>query len=148
MLRDAGLDGFFSNHSLRRTCATRLFQAGQDVKIVKEITGHISDAVHKYQCTSTSQKMKVSEIIQGDVKEIKLSQSEPMEIVESPKLPSLEEKCKLPKLVLPIKVNEQVESEECNKYDLETDVGNIINSTVKAIGKRKAKVTIQVEFNE
>ena len=29
MLRDAGLDGFFTNHSMRRTAATRLFQAGQ-----------------------------------------------------------------------------------------------------------------------
>ena len=28
MLRNAGLDGFFTNHSLCRTCATRLFQAG------------------------------------------------------------------------------------------------------------------------
>ena len=63
ILKDAGLGGFFTNHSLYRTCATRLFQSGADTKLVKEIKGHISDAVHKYQCTSNNQKMKVSEII-------------------------------------------------------------------------------------
>ena len=52
MLKDAGLDGFFTNHSLRRTAATRLFHAGQNVKLIKEITGHISDAVEKYEVTS------------------------------------------------------------------------------------------------
>ena len=56
MLKNAGLDGYFTNHSLRRTCATQLFQAGQDVKLVKEITGHVSDSVYKYQITSDAQK--------------------------------------------------------------------------------------------
>ena len=79
LLKNAGLDGFFSNHSLRRTCATRLFQAGQSSKIVKEITGHISDAVEKYQTTSTDQKMHVSGILQGEIQPIKLSQAEPMQ---------------------------------------------------------------------
>ena len=46
--------GFLTDHSLR--CATRLFQAGQDVKIVKKVMGHISHVVHKYQCTSNEQK--------------------------------------------------------------------------------------------
>ena len=60
LLKEAGLDGYFTNHSPRRTCATRLFQAGQDVKIVKEITGDISDSVYKYQTTSDAQKMYAS----------------------------------------------------------------------------------------
>ena len=65
LLKDAGLDSYFTNHSLRRTCATRLFQAGTNVKLVKEIMGHVSDAVHKYQTTSDQQRMAVSDIIQG-----------------------------------------------------------------------------------
>ena len=48
MLKNAGLDGYFTNHSLRRTCATRLFRSGQSTKLIKEITGHVSDAVNKY----------------------------------------------------------------------------------------------------
>ena len=66
MLKDAGLDGFFTNHSLRRTAATRLFRAGKDVKLVKEITGHVSNAVEKYEITSDQQRMELSSIIQGE----------------------------------------------------------------------------------
>ena len=66
MLKHAGLDGFFTNHSLRQTAATRLFQAGQNVKLIKEVTGHISDAVEKYETTSDRQRMEISSIIQGE----------------------------------------------------------------------------------
>ena len=56
LLKDAGLDGYFTNHSLHRTCTTCLFQVGQSSKLVKEITGHISDAVNKYQMSSESKR--------------------------------------------------------------------------------------------
>ena len=52
MLKSANLDGYFTNHSLRRKSATRLFQAGVDRKLVKEFTGHVSDAMDKYQVIS------------------------------------------------------------------------------------------------
>ena len=68
-----------------------------------------------------------------------------MEIVESPKIPTLEQKCKLEKLELPIKVKSHVEFNEnviCNK------VSTLLESTVKAVGNQKAKVTIQVKLNE
>ena len=41
----------------------RLFQAGVDKKIVKEITGHASDALIRYQVTSMKQKEAVSKIL-------------------------------------------------------------------------------------
>ena len=63
----AGLKGFFTNHSLRRSGTTRLFQAGIDRKIIKEYTGHTSDAVDKYQETSHVQRKRLSEVIAGDV---------------------------------------------------------------------------------
>ena len=59
MLKSAKLDGFFTNHSLRRSGTTHLFQAGVDRKIVKEYTGHRSDAVDQYQITSNEQKRQV-----------------------------------------------------------------------------------------
>ena len=59
MLQAAGLDGFFTNHSLCRTAATRLLQAGMNVKLIKEVTGHISNAVEKYEITSDVQRMKL-----------------------------------------------------------------------------------------
>ena len=43
-----------------------MFQAGIDRKLVKEFTGHSSDAVDKYQITSHQQHEKLSEIIHGD----------------------------------------------------------------------------------
>ena len=63
MMAEAGYDGFYSGHSLRRTGSTRLFQAGVQRKIVKECTGHRSDAVDQYQITSEAQKETVSKIL-------------------------------------------------------------------------------------
>ena len=60
MLKDAKLDGFFTNHSLRRTGTTRLFQKGVDRKLIKEFTGHTSDAVDNYQVTSDAQREEMS----------------------------------------------------------------------------------------
>ena len=65
LLKHSELDGFFSNHSLRRTSTTRLFNAGVDRKLVKEFTGHASDAVDQYQMTSHDQREQISNIIGG-----------------------------------------------------------------------------------
>ncbi len=48
----AGLRGHFSNHSLRATCATRLFEAGVDEQLIKNVTGHHSDSVRDYKRTN------------------------------------------------------------------------------------------------
>ena len=42
---------------------TRLFRGGVDRKLVKEATGHTSDAVDKYQVTSEEQHMLMSDIL-------------------------------------------------------------------------------------
>ena len=65
MLKDTELDGFFSNHSLRRTGTSHLFQAGVDRKLVKEYSGHRSDALDQYQITSEDQKQMVSNVLAG-----------------------------------------------------------------------------------
>ena len=64
LMKEGQIDGFFTNHSLRRSGGTRLFRAGVDRKIVKEITGHRSDAVDAYQITSDEQREMCSKIIQ------------------------------------------------------------------------------------
>ena len=56
----AGLAGKFTNHSLRATAASRMYQAGIPEKFIKEITSHKSDAVHCYEQTLDSMKRKVS----------------------------------------------------------------------------------------
>ena len=69
LLSSAEIDGYFTNHSLRRSGGTRLFQAGVDRKLVKEVTGHRSDAVDCYQITSEEQREKLSTIIACNVEE-------------------------------------------------------------------------------
>ncbi len=48
----AGVDGHYTNHSLRVTAVTRMFSKGIEEKIIKEQTGHKSDAVRAYERTS------------------------------------------------------------------------------------------------
>ena len=65
MLKDAKLDGYFTYHSLQRSATTILFQAYVDRKLVKEFTGHASDAVDQYQITSDKQREGMSKIMAG-----------------------------------------------------------------------------------
>ena len=65
LLSSAEIDGYFTNHSLRCTGGTRLFQAGIDHKLVKEVTGHRSDAVDCYQITSEEQREHISRVMEG-----------------------------------------------------------------------------------
>ena len=87
MLHDARIDGYFTGHSLRRSGTTRLFQAGVERKIIKEITGHKSDAVDCYAITSDEQKQQISEII---AKEPSIEENVPKSVetsnVKSPSL--------------------------------------------------------------
>ena len=71
LLKNIDGDQFYSNHSLRRSSTTRLFQAGVDRKLVKEFTGHALNAVDKYQITSDAQRESISKIIAGDEPEVK-----------------------------------------------------------------------------
>ena len=66
LMSDAKIEGFFTNHSARRTGGTCLFRAGVDRKLVKEATGHSSDAVDKYQITSDEPRELMSRIIAGN----------------------------------------------------------------------------------
>ncbi|XP_046562159.1 uncharacterized protein LOC124271136 [Haliotis rubra] len=65
MCKQAGFEGFYSNHSLRATCATRLFQSGIDEQLITRTTGHRSTAVREYNRVSTAQEKELSNVIQG-----------------------------------------------------------------------------------
>ena len=45
MLKSAKLDGFFTNHSLRCTGTSTIFQAGLDQKLVKDYLGYHADTL-------------------------------------------------------------------------------------------------------
>ncbi|CAG2221020.1 unnamed protein product [Mytilus edulis] len=63
MCTEAGLGGFRSNHSLRATAATRLYECGVDEQIISEVTGHRSDAVREYKRTSETMRRDACGII-------------------------------------------------------------------------------------
>ncbi len=46
------LTGYFTNHSLRSSCATRMYAAGVDEQLIMETTGHRSECVRSYKKTS------------------------------------------------------------------------------------------------
>ncbi len=49
LMTKGGMEGKYTNHSLRVTCATRMFEAGIDEQLIKTFTGHKSDSVHDYK---------------------------------------------------------------------------------------------------
>ena len=65
MMKDAKIEGFFTNHLTRRTDGTCFFRAGVQCKLVKETIGHSSDAIDKYQITSDGQRELMSNVIAG-----------------------------------------------------------------------------------
>ena len=65
-MKNAGFEEHYANHSLRRSSASRLYDAGMPEQVIQETTGHrSSDGVKAYKCTSSSLKRKASEILQG-----------------------------------------------------------------------------------
>ena len=62
--RGAGIKGFKTNHLLRVTTATRLFQAGVDEQLIMERTGHHSTGgIRTYKRTSAEQQEAISDIL-------------------------------------------------------------------------------------
>ena len=61
---EAGITGYKTNHSLRATAATRLYQSGIDEQLVMERTGHRSlEGVRCYKRTSDEQREVLSDIL-------------------------------------------------------------------------------------
>ncbi|CAC5399341.1 unnamed protein product [Mytilus coruscus] len=60
-----GLIGKRTNHSLRASAATRLYNAGIEEQRVAETTGHRSKAVRVYKRTSADQQIEASNILYG-----------------------------------------------------------------------------------
>ena len=65
MMSEAGVEGYYANHSLRATAVSRLSQNDVDDKLIKGVTGHRSDALQGYKRETEEQLLKVSKIVQG-----------------------------------------------------------------------------------
>ena len=52
-----------SSHCLRGTCASALFNAGVEEKLIRDRTGHRSNALFKYEKVSEMKSTEVSDIL-------------------------------------------------------------------------------------
>ena len=68
LCESAGLQGYYTNHSLRAACATRMYNADIPEQCIQEVTGHRSLAVRSYKKTSVGMKRKASASIHSFVK--------------------------------------------------------------------------------
>ena len=78
LCKSADIGGFKTNHFLRVTTATRLFQSGADEQLIMDRTGHRSvDGIRAYKRVSEEQEKEVSSILNKENKdgEVKLENS-------------------------------------------------------------------------
>ena len=136
MLKAAELDGYFTNHSLRRTSTSRLFQAGVDRKLIKEFTGHHSDAVDQYQITSEKQRETISNIIEGPSTGIVDQEHDKVRDSNAVSLP-------------PSDQSDNISKCSCGKITNNckpSNNGNIMNSIVNQKKGGKTIVKFEIEF--
>ena len=77
----AFLSGYYTNHSLRATSATRLFEAGIDKQLIMQRTGHsTTTAVRSYKCTGEKLRAVTSDVLNAPKKQ----KGEAVEVKELP----------------------------------------------------------------
>ena len=63
--KEAGLEGNFTNHSLRATCASKMYDRNIPEQMIKEVTGHKSECVRLYKRTSDELRKEASVMVSG-----------------------------------------------------------------------------------
>ena len=62
----AGIPGYYSNHSLRATGCTRMYNSDVEEQVIQEISGHKSLAVRSYKHTCDKQRENATKCIFGE----------------------------------------------------------------------------------
>ena len=133
LCKHAKIDGKFSNHSLRATSASRMYQQRVDEQVIKEITGHKSDCVRVYKRTNENLLKNASKCISGEDLQKDVKKHEKDTNVET-------EKFEVGK----------VEKKQSKKKDISGDIGGlsacqIIKNVVKTrMEMRKKKLKSRV----
>ena len=146
LLSSGDIDGYFTNHSLRWSGCTRLFQAGIERKIVKEISGHRSDVIDRYQLTSDDQWKKVNEILACNNVEVDMDSGEKKEVVEGE--PVIEKKLRSPsnvQLLSSVSIDSQGGCSCKKTYISNGNLSEMIDAILKFKGEN-AKATIKLEI--
>ena len=137
LLGRANMGGYFTNHSLRCTGGTRLFQAGVERKIVKEITGHVSDAVDAYQITSEMQRKQASNVLAGI--KFKKNQSDVVEVEEKEA-----KKQEIP-VVSSVSINGQTACSCKKTYSPDSNNWSEMLKTIVESNRKGCQTTIKIE---
>ena len=58
-----GIPGYYTNHSLRSTSATRMYRDDIEEQLIQEVTGHHSLAVRSYKRTSDTQRREANKAV-------------------------------------------------------------------------------------
>ena len=94
IMKEAGFEGHYTNHSLRVTSATRLFDAEVDEQLIMTRTGHSStDGVRAYKRTSDKLRQLTSDVLNSGKQNVTpaITEAKP-EPAPEPKRPRHEEK--------------------------------------------------------
>ena len=62
----SGIEGNFTNHSLRSTSASRMYQCNVPEQVIKEVTSHWSDCIRVYKHTSDELREQASKTLVGE----------------------------------------------------------------------------------
>ena len=118
-----------------------MFQAGVDKKLIREISGHRSDATDKYSETSHAQRRHISNILAG-------TDSGNVAKDESSKVKSIE----VEKKSDASSTQSQKHSCNCHKKVVKTSetsqIGSMISDIVNARKGSKTTVRIEIEFSD
>ena len=66
MAKKAGIEGKITNHSLRASSASRMYNNNVDEQLICKVTGHRSNAVRSYKRTCDEQHQAISKILYGN----------------------------------------------------------------------------------
>ena len=67
LFKSTGIDGYYTNHSLKATAATHLFEAGVDEQLIMQRTGHSSTAVRPYKRIGEKLQPLTSDVLNNTV---------------------------------------------------------------------------------
>ena len=144
LLKSAKLDGYFMNHSLCRSGTSRLFKNGVERKLIKEFTGHRSDAVDAYAITSEAQRESMSKILHCEKNDDEVDEVE----IEPKKSEHTTSKYK-------VTVSDEsgggkigcICRQKSIKIDEADQFGRVISDIVRSNRRAKATIKVEIVFN-
>jgi len=85
LLKSVGVTGYYTNHSLKATTATRLFEAGVDKQLIMQRIGDSSSAVRSYKRIGKKLRPLTSDILNKTISAIDVDKKDSIEKEEKEK---------------------------------------------------------------